>query len=144
MNILHPIMVYDLVNTVIRIGQYRYRISSIPVYDFTSIPVYNFANTGIKFRECRCMICQYWYTISSKPATISSILVYDFVNTGEDTFSKIWASFRFKSKILKTWGGVLEICLDMGSRIKTKSILLHKFPFNCVLKGWDVPKSLQH
>ena len=30
--------------------------------------------------------------------------VYDFVNTGVGTFSKIWTSLRSKSKILKTWG----------------------------------------
>ena len=47
----------------------------------------------------------------------SPILVGDVVNTGEGTFSKIWAGLRSKPGILKTWG-VLELCQDMGSRIK--------------------------
>ena len=45
------------------------------------------------------------------------IPVEDLANTGEGTFSKIWVGLRSKSRILKTWA-VLELCLDMGSRIK--------------------------
>ena len=40
-----------------------------------------------------------------------------FANTGEGTFSKIWAGLSSKSGILKTCG-VSELSLDMGSRIK--------------------------
>ena len=47
---------------------------------------------------------------------IWSIPVGDLANTGEGTFSKIWAGLRSKSGILKTWE-VLELCLDMGSII---------------------------
>ena len=55
--------------------------------------VFNFINTGWRFGQYRLAI------------------------TGEGTFSKIWAGLRSKSGILKTWG-VLELCLDIGSRIK--------------------------
>ena len=45
--------------------------------------------------------------------SILEIPVIDFENTGEGTFSKIWARLRAKSKILKTWDwGVLGLCLD--------------------------------
>ena len=46
-----------------------------------------------------------------------SIPIGDLANTGEGTFSEILAGLRSKSGILKT-SGVLELCLDMGSRIK--------------------------
>ena len=58
-----------------------------------------------------------------------SIPVGDFANTGEGIFSKIRAGLRSKSKILKTWR-VLELCLDMESSIKKKSIFLFPCPFN--------------
>ena len=77
-------IVYDLINTGWRIGQYRLANWPIPVGDFA--------------------------------------------NTGEGTFSKIWAGSRSKSKILKTWR-VLELCLDMESSIKKKSIFLFPCPF---------------
>ena len=53
----------------------------------------------------------------------STILVGDLANTGEGTFSKIWAGLRSKS------GSVLELCLDMGSRIKKNRFWLQKCPF---------------
>ena len=40
--------------------------------------------------------------------------VYDFVNTGVGIFSKISTCLRSKSKILKTWGGVLRIMPRYG------------------------------
>ena len=65
--------------------------------------IVKFVNTGRQFG-------QYLYKIWPIP-------VDNFANTGEGTFSKIWEGLRSKSGILKTWG-VLELCLDMGSRIK--------------------------
>ena len=73
---------------------------------FWPIPVGHLANTGRRF-------CQYWLEILP-------ILVEVFAYTGEGTFSKIWAGLRSKSGILKTLG-VLELCLDMGSRIKREN-----------------------
>ena len=64
----------------------------------------------VKFVNTDWRFGQYWLAIWSIP-------VGDLANTGEGTFSKIWAGLRSKSGILKTWG-VLELCLDMGSRIK--------------------------
>ena len=91
---ISPIRVGDLVNTGWRFGPYRLVIWSIPVGDL--------ANTGWRFGQ---------YRLTNWP-----IPVGDFANTGEGAFSKIWACLRSKSGILKTWG-VLELCLDMGSRI---------------------------
>ena len=51
--------------------------------------------------------------------SILEIPVIDFENTGEGTFSKIWARLRAKSKILREWG-ILKICLNIGSRIKPR------------------------
>ena len=76
------------------------------------ISVNDFLNTSLRLR-------QYSLMISSIPVKLSilSIPVIDFVNTGEGTFSKIWASLSAKSKILKTWE-FLETCLDSRYRIK--------------------------
>ena len=52
----------------------------------------------------------------------------DLANTGEGTFPKIWAGLRPKSGILRTWG-VLELRLDMESRIKKNRFWLQKCPF---------------
>ena len=79
------------------------------------IPVGNLVNTGWQFGQYRLAI---W-----------PIPVGDMANTGEGTFSKIWAVLRSKSGILKSWG-VLELCLDMGSRIKKIRFWLQKCPFN--------------
>ena len=57
------------------------------------IPVGDFVNTGWRFGQYRLV---FW-----------PIPVGRLANTGEGTFSLI----------LKTWG-VLELCLDMGSRTK--------------------------
>ena len=52
------------------------------------------------FRMLAIWICIiYMYVWSNSP-----ILVGDVVNTGEGTFSKIWAGLRSKPGILKTWG----------------------------------------
>ena len=106
---ISPILVGDLVNTGWQIGQYRLAIWPIPVGDFV--------NTGWRIGQ---------YRLANWP-----IPVGDFANTGEGTFSKIWAGSRSKSKILKTWR-VLELCLDMESSIKKKSIFL----FPCPFKRW--------
>ena len=60
----------------------------------SSKPVGDLANTGWRFGHYRLAI---W-----------SIPVVDLANTGEVTFSKIWAGLRSKSGIPKTWG-VLEL-----------------------------------
>ena len=106
-----PILVGDLVNTGWRFGQYQLVISSIPVGQL--------ANTGWRIGQ---------YRLANWP-----IPVGDFANTGEGTFSKIWAGSRSKSKILKTWR-VLELCLDMESSIKKKSIFLFPCPFKHLYK----------
>ena len=49
-------------------------------------------------------------------------------------FSKILADFRSKSKILKTLG-VLEICLDIGSRIEWRC-KIHKFPLKIIFSNF--------
>ena len=77
------ILVYNFINT-------GYMISLIP-------PVYNFINTSIWFHQYQYMIL--------------SILVNDFFNNGQGTFSKIWVGLRSKLEILKVWG-VLETYMD--------------------------------
>ena len=49
---------------------------------------------------------------------ISPISIGDFANTGEGTFSNIWAGLRSKQGILKTWDVVLELCLNMDKEQK--------------------------
>ena len=61
----------------------------------------------------------------------SSIPVGDLAYTGEGTLSKIWTGLRSKSGILKTCG-ILELCLDMGSRIKKNQFGCRSVPLNIV------------
>ena len=72
---------------------------------------------GIQFHQYRLVI---W-----------PIPVGDLANTGKGTFSKIWAGLRSKSGILKTCG-ILELCLDMGSRIKKNQFGCRSVPLNIV------------
>ena len=100
----------------------QYRLANWP------IPVDDFVNTGWRIGQ---------YRLANWP-----IPVGDFANTGEGTFSKIWAGSRSKSKILKTWR-VLELCLDMESSLKKKSIFLFQCPFNKARHYWLISQCRQ-